>query len=255
MKINVLKISIKILICFFITIFLGMFINSSVENVMIKSEINSFIKKGIYQEELSTKYEKYYKVSRETWMPDIESFTVINNKKYYGSSGDIILGLESAIEDVPIISPFITYNFGGHSSSVCYDYNENGVYTDSTYHIEASTVYDEGVVVTKGDFWNDMSYRDEVIGVRVNTSEQNKKEAFNYMISKLGLDYNMSFIFNTKNSFYCTDLISRAYHSVGIDLNYDGFYTSVQDIICSRKTYIFFYKIVKENISYYYYLD
>ncbi len=255
MRKKIFKISIKCLLLLFITIIIGMFINSSIENIMIQTELSKFISKGVYQEDISTNYEKYYKVSRETWMPDIPSFTIKNNKRYYGSSGDIIVGLESALEDVPVISEFITYNFGGHASSVCYDHYSNGVYADNTYHIEASTVYEEGVVIEKGDFWKNPNYRDEVFGLRVKTSEEKKQQAFDYMISKLGCDYNTSFIFNTKNKFYCTDLISRAYHSVGIDLNYDGFYSSVLDLMASDNTYLFFYKIVKNNVSYFYYLE
>ncbi|MGM9971636.1 MAG: YiiX/YebB-like N1pC/P60 family cysteine hydrolase [Anaeroplasmataceae bacterium] len=254
MKRKVFIISIKVLIILLFSLIYGIFINSTVENIMIQTEIASFIKKGVYQEDISTRTEKYYKVSRETWMPDIPSFTEYNGRKYYGSSGDILLGLEASAAGIPIISEFITYNFGGHASSVCYDYNENGLYLDNSFHIESSTVYDVGVVAVKGDFWNYASYRTEVIGVRVKTSEEKKKEAFNYMVSKLGSLYNSSFIFNTKDRYYCTDLISRAYETVGIDLNYDGFYTSVLDLIASQKTYIFFYKIIRNGISYFYYL-
>lgn len=249
-----LKIIRKILIILIFSLIIGISINSTVENIIISKQILDFKKKGVFQENISTSTEKYYLVSRETWMPDIPAFYENNGRKYYGSSGDLLLGLKSAIEGIPVVEEFITYNFGGHAASVCYEYYGDKINYEPNQVIESSTVYEEGVVVVNGEYWKDNNYRDQVIGVRLKVSEEKKKKAFEYMVSKVGLDYNNLFIFNTKNSFYCTDLISRAYETVGIDLNYDGFYTSVQDLIASDETYIFFYKEYKKGIEYYYYL-
>lgn len=249
------KYIIKCLILLILSLILGIFINSTVENVSIQVEISKFTKKGIYQEEISTDDMKFYKVSRETWQPDIPSFTIYNNKMYYGNSGDIIVGLESAIKGYPIISDTITYFIGGHASLVCYEYELNGIKLDNTYNIEASLVESSNVKFVRGDFWNDPNYRTEVIGLRVKASEEKKKEAFLNAVNCLGKKYNDTYIFNTKNRYYCSDLISRCYEKVGIELNYDGFYTSIQDLIFNKNVYITFYKKIKNGISYIYYLE
>ena len=67
-----------------------------------------------------------------------------------------------------------------------------------------------------------------------------------------GDPYNYTFVFNTKNAHYCTDILSKAYAVVDKDLNEDHFITTAQDIIISEDTFIFVYKeenktIVDEN--------
>ena len=232
---------------------LGIIIDSSIENIIIDKKISEFKNKGILDEELSSSTEKYYKVSRETWMIEKSSYFIKNKQMYYGNSGDIILSLESTLNEFPIAYDLTSFMFGGHCSFVCYSGIYNNLYVDNTYHIE-STVGD-GVCFSKGDFWNDNKYRSEVIGLRLKIDDDKIKSVFEEMTKQLDKKYNNTFIFNTKNTYYCSDLITRSFEKFGYDINYDGFYSSIQDIICSDLTYISFYKKYSKGITYYYYLE
>ena len=247
-----IKIILFILITSLTSIFIGMTLNSIVETTKISIEIDNFMKKGEYQESLSTVTNKYYKVPRETWMADIDSYVVINNRVTYGNSGDIIIRMKSQAGNLQITKDLVSYYFGGHAASVCYTETYKGASYSNNYCIESH--YSAGVQKTYSGYWDNDNYKDEFLCLRVKASEEKKRKAFHYMADQIGKKYNHSYIFGTKNKYYCSDLISRAWQTAGIDLNYDGFYCSIQDIICSSKTYISFYKLEKNGIDYYYYL-
>ena len=60
---------------------------------------------------------------------------------------------------------------------------------------------------------------------------------------------------DTVNKSYCTDVISKSYRKVGINLNKDGFITTNLDILCSGDLYISYYHYYKDDVKYIYYLD
>ena len=61
-------------------------------------------------------------------------------------------------------------------------------------------------------YWNDEDKPfSEVIGLRVKCSDEERKIALSYASSILGDLYNYSFLFNTVDKSYCSDLISKAY--------------------------------------------
>lgn len=249
MKLKILK---KIILTILISFSFWSLTSTIIENVNIKKQITEFKKKGVYSNELSDSENKVYKVSRETWQ---------ENKEYstdgrIGSSGDIIVGLESALKGYPIITDFITFFFGGHASLCAYDYDDYQTSISDTDAFEADG-FVPGDTYTPGDryFWNDVDYRDEVIGLRVKTTEEKRKTAFSKAVENSKDPYNKKFIFDTKTSHYCTDFISKAYDYAGVNLNYDGFACTVQDLIYSDDTYIFFYKKNVKGINYIYYLD
>lgn len=245
------KIILRVLLVFLGALIFGMIINSTVENIIIKNDITEFKNKGVLDTKKSTSTIKYYKVSRETWMSKKSSYIEINGDiSYYGNSGDIVVGLESAIKGYPIITDAITFLFGGHASFVCYSDNINGV--DNTFHIE-STVND-GVSFCKGSFWNDITYRSEVIVLRLKLDDDIIKSVYDEMTKLIGKKYNNLYILNTKNRYYCTDFITRSFEKFGYSLNYDGFWASVEDIMVSKLTYISFYKCYNNGITSYYYI-
>ncbi len=229
-----------------------MIVNCSIENIKITALTTEFMKKGVYQSEMSDSKNKYYKVPRETWMSTDDSYVIKNGRMTYGNSGDILLTTHSYAEDSAFLNDVISIFFGGHCSSVCYDEAYKGKRYSNNYSIE-SHYYDNVQYVYSG-FWDDENKKRDVMALRVKASDEKKKEAFHNIADCIGKKYNKTFIFNTKDRYYCTDLISRAWEKVGIDLNYDGFYCSVQDIVCSDETYISFYKVCKKDVNYYYYL-
>jgi len=80
-----------------------------------------------------------------------------------------------------------------------------------------------------------------IVGLRVkNTTEEQRNQTVAYAEAQIGKPYNFSFIFNRNNSYYCTDLVSRAFSSAGINVNYDYFATTGNDLISSREVYVIF---------------
>lgn len=252
MKKRIIKIILKIVIIILSSTIIGMTINSSVENIKIGSAVKKFVEDGVYQESLSDSKNKYYKVSRETYGGG-RSYTVKNGYITYGGPGDIVVGLKVNAFNIPGLKELVEFYFGGHAASNCYDETYNGTFYKSNFTIESKP--SGGVDCVSSIFWNDTSYQTEVIALRVKTTEEKRREAFHYMANQIGKKYNYSFVFNRNKTFYCSDIVSRAYARVGHNLNYDGFYVSIQDLICSPDTYISFYKKTSKGINYYYYIE
>ena len=74
------------------------------------------------------------------------------------------------------------------------------------------------------------------------------------LYGQLGDPYNISFLFDTKNKTYCSDLITKVFSSVGIDTNKDGYFTTIYDIITTEELYITYYHYYKDGIKYIYYV-
>lgn len=247
-----LKIILFILITILSSIFIGITLSSIVENIYLSVEIEQFMDKGVLQEDISDSSTKYYKVSRETWMSDDDVFVETDGRVTYGNSGDIICTLDSYAGNYQITHDLVEFYFGGHAASVCYTETYNNASYTNNYCIESH--YNNGVQKAYSGYWTREYARDQIIVLRVKATDDEKREAFHNLCDCIGKKYNHKYIFDTKNSYYCSDLISRAWQKVGIDLNYDGFYCSIQDMICSDKTYISMYKIYKDNVAYIYYL-
>lgn len=224
-----------------ILMFVSLLISTSIENLSIRYEIKQFISQGVYQEDISTKSIKFYAVYDE----DIkqESFTIEDEQIRPGSTGDIIIGLASPLENT-IFDPFITFFIGGHSA-LCSDmYHDKNLHISNKDCIEATgTINYENSTAISCDriYWMDEFYRKEVIGLRVKCSDSEKEKALNYAISYINDPYNDLFIFNTNTKKYCTDLISQAYKKVGVNLNKDGGAVTVLDLAFSSETSITYY--------------
>ncbi len=253
------KIRLRFIRTIILAFFLWALISSCVENVEVSVEISNFTKKGVLNEEISTKTTKYYEVKAQEWQDNQTSYEKIGSKVYYGSPGDILVGIPSTFKGVPFVYEFITFFFGGHAALCAFpyeDYENKVLLTDS---IEISGLSSDPInnLVSEQDraFWSNSNWRSEIICLRVNATYEEKQMAFNQAVSNFGDPYNYSFIFNTTNTSYCSDIISKAYLGAGINLNNDKFATTIQDLIVSNKTYISLYKTVdSDNITHIYYL-
>lgn len=240
-----------------IAFFLFVVTQASYENIDIKIELKEFMSRGVYDESESTATVKYYKVENNV---DEESYTYYEGYSYAGAPGDIIVGLRSPFPNYPIVDPLVTFLFGGHAAFCCYPYDDYANTIDYSECLETLGMngdYSLDCVSTEiRDYWDDADYRDNYIGLKVKATEEQKKEAFNYVVSSLGDHYNYTFIFNQKDTYYCTDLISRSYEKVGINLNHDLLGSTVHDLIVSSNTYISIYNYIDKNgIRHIYYLD
>lgn len=103
----------------------------------------------------------------------------------------------------------------------------------------------QNYVTQKANNWfGDHTKRYSFIGLKINASEQERANACQNVIDCIGNGYNYSFILPIKNTYYCSDLISKAFkNALNSDiLNLDGGITSVQDIITSSYSSISIYK-------------
>lgn len=236
------------------------FTNGIIENIYMTMSINEFKQMAVYEYEEVRDGQTYiyYKVSRETYIDKgwecYERPTIYHDN--IGSNGDILLTKESPFEGIPVIHEFITFFFGGHAAIGLGDRNGDDFDFEAKNIIHTLGNGDDNCARVDVNDWLIEERRAETIGVRVKgaTKEETNQFICN-TLDKLGTPYNYLFIFNTKNTYYCTDIISRSYQEVNkkIKIN-DWFYTSVNDIVNSNDTYISFYKYMDGKTTYIYYL-
>ncbi len=234
--------TIEMLFSLVFLIFTIMFIVASIHNIKMTEEIKNFINSAKFEEQVDDTF--YYVV--DTDKIDTPSIQKTNRNPYLGDTGDIFLMPQSRMEYFPFFAEFVSFLFGGHA----------GVITNQGNRLVEAMggSSSEGYVY---DFSTDL-YTEErtVVGMRVRASVEERKQAAINAISLVGKTYNYLFIFNTKNSYYCTDLCSRVYgKEFGMNFNIDtnGFHVSLQDLFRSNDTYITFvkYKIGDQTHIYY----
>lgn len=216
-------------------------INGIIENKTVDQMIDNFKSRGQLDHIDKTNRKEYYKIKKDPWMKAIPAFS--NNGKSVGQPGDILVSRISPFDNV--FGKLTGYFFGGHAATISHTGN-------SIYEI-AGTVKEDYV---KETFTNWSDSRDSFLGLRVNTSRENKIKFLDNIKNKFGEPYNYTFIFNTIKSHYCTDLLSKSYREVdkSLDLN-DGFITSINDLILSKNTYIFYYQENVNRLTKIYYLE
>src|SRR5574344_1336507 len=90
---------------------------------------------------------------------------------------------------------------GGHASVISSDYKKT---------VEASGTSDKDYVLENENGW--MYTKNPIIGLRVyNATMEDYKAAYQKSLGYLGDKYNYSFLFNTEEKHYCTDLIMKAW--------------------------------------------
>lgn len=213
--------------------------------------VEQFKLKAEYQEDISTDDLKFYRIESDE---EIKAFRKKNNKIYPGFHGDILVSTEATLIN-PLISSFISFYAGGHAA-VCIDYSTS-VTVNENMTIEASGVNgDDTAQLFDKNYWVYPNVFNEVIGLRMDMSNDERNSFVDNATKFLGYPYNYSFIFNTKNSIYCSDLVSRSAKPLGFNLNKDNGTTTIYDLIVSKDTYIFYYHYFdNEGVKHIYYLD
>ncbi len=249
------------------------------ETIEIRKEINSFIKKGEFQEDISIEGEiEFYKVSRETYYSQEFARTPFFNDDLErpGSEGDLFVTREAPIPHLPGFYEFMTFYFGGHAAYVGPD--------NELYETYGFPDYDENIlkVIFKGgrdthvdiadNYFLEKSYRNEFdpnyekyngyyrnewFGLRlkgITQDEIDQTTAFMNHLVDVKAQYNHLYIFNTKYKYYCTDMMSRAFAIITnsnnkskYNLNRDGVAVTVNDLILSKDTYIAYYVYTDRN--------
>ena len=251
MKFKISKIVLFCLEIFFslvVLIISIMFTIASIHNINMTEKIKEFIDSCEFEFESNGTY--YYCLESDTIDEDTITLNKINDNLYgspvLGMPGDIFLMPQSRMEYFPFFSEFVSYLFGGHAGVVVENnkiVEAMGGSSDLSYiYLEPTDLYIE---------------ERTVVGIRVDATSEERKQAVSNAMSLVGKNYNYWFIFNTKNSYYCTDLCSRIYGSqFGMNYNIDtnGFHVSLQDLFRSKDTNITFIKYIKDGKTYIYYL-
>ncbi len=222
-------------------------VDAVIENVKSDSKITEFIKKGQYEKTINNIHYYTVDIDRELSSPSIE---IIRNRPVSTTKGDIYVSQESLLDVLPFVAEFITFYFGGHA----------GLILDQDYVIETTGMEsdpEDNVVIKGGNSVLYPFFDRSTVGLRVDTSQENIDKAMDYALDKVGSKYNYSFIFNRKNTFYCTDLVARAYSSEagvnGINLDKDGIAVSCNDIITSNDVFITYFNYYIGNEQHIYY--
>lgn len=262
---KILKIAFNTL-AILVGLFLIFTINGYYEQSKINKKIEAFKSRGVFVLEDSEKYTTYYKVTKEYDYEESSKSNYDMSSRIVGDKADIIITDRNPMRDEPLLRAPIGYLaknfFVGHAT---FSINDGGtrihevignggpgfnVVSEGTNHW-MSTEFSRGQ--------NSVSPR--ILGIRIKeiTVEQEDK-MIEYTTAQLGKGYNYTFIFNRKNTYYCTDLISRAAKHAGVNINYDFLATTGNDMIISKNVYLFFYREteIKEDGSkwfHVYYLD
>lgn len=259
------------------------------EHIAINREIRQFVQKGVLDEVNSTDTIKYYKVSRETYYPNelIRDPFYTGDYLKPGDAGDIFVTQRSPLVAYPGVDQFVTFFFGGHAAVID---DSNTIF--ETIGIPNSDEKLLDVILNGGrdthvkggirNYWldpthraednNDPSYRafgtyyrNDWIGLRIKGITQAEIDESLAYLSKLEQEeaqYNFLFVLNTKNKYYCTDMVSRAYESIQTesgkqkyDLNRDAIAVTVNDLVLSKDTYISYYVTTDKNdVKHVYYI-
>lgn len=225
-----------------------------VKNVHKVILVEDFKKNAVLQEDISTASVKYYKIASNE---EYATFTKSGNLVYPGNESDILVTTEALVGS-EVIRGTVSFLVGGHAAYVNENYGDYKLsYIDKgTTTIEA-TGLNEGEnlsAIFNSNYWiNDSVYK-EVIGLRVKMTDEQRHEVNSVASSLVGDPYNYSFVFDTVNKSYCSDIMYKAYRKVGINLNKDGFATTIFDLISSSDCYISYYHVFKDGVKYIYYL-
>ena len=224
------------------------------KNIYSEILINQFKSQGVYQPDLSTDKVKIYHIESDETEPTI---IMKGNKITPGNAGDILISLELKLDN-ELIGGVVSFFAGGHAGIVLGDYVDKQGSANNDFLLESTGFGDQtDSFVFNKNYWYDdrITPFDEVIALRVKTTEEERSKVIAKAMALVGEPYNYSFFFNTKEASYCTDIVGKAYSEIGVDLNKDTLTTSVYDLLISGETYISYYYYMDNNgVKHFYYL-
>ena len=236
-----------------IFVVLGATTTACVHNTEKIVYVEQFKQKGVYQEDISTDNIKYYLVESDE---ERLGYIPNGNDCYPGNIGDILVSTQAHLIN-PFISDLISFFAGGHAALCVKNYRDYELHTDQYTTVEATGLNpgDNPTEIIDRNYWSGQSNFTEVIGLRVKMTEEERNIVISDAISQVGDHYNFSFIFDTTNKKYCSDIVSNSFKRIGKNLNKDEFATTIYDLIVSSDTYISYYHYFDNNgVKHIYYL-
>ena len=228
-----------------------------VKNVQKVVLVENFKKNCVYQEELSSDNIRYYKKeSNET----LETLVMLPNGDCIpGNELDVVVSTKATLIN-DFVSSAVTFFVGGHASIVCreyYDYYLDRYIMDNYNTIEATELYQghNDVSVFDRFYWTYKEPFDEVSALRIKMTEKERDIITSYSASLIDDPYNTTFLFDTTNKSYCSDIVSKTFNKINKNLNKDGFVTTIYDLLVSSDCYISYYHYFdSNNVKHVYYL-
>ena len=230
-----------VLICLEVAVLfvvVGALTTAITKNIYADILIEQFKSKGVLDEKSSSAMVKVYKIPSEEELSCAQN----NGVEYYpGNEGDILITLQSEL-DIPFIHDFVSFFAGGHAGLVLGDYKDELDSVNNMSTVESSGLNEDLNLADSSSktYWT--MYQHPVIGLRVKMTEEERKMVVARGMALIGDPYNYSFLFDVNNKAYCSDLVGKAFSSIGVNLNKDGFTTSVYDLLVSSETYICYYQ-------------
>ena len=231
-----------------------------VKNIEKIALVEQFKSRGVLVEDKSDSNTKFYKIASNEKRP---TYTPVGSAIYPGTKGDILVTTQAVVgTGLPFIGDFLNgfvgFYAGGHAALSTMDYRDSDISLTPKTSIEATGMRsgdNPATIFDRGYAWAYQAPYTEVIGLRVKMNEEEIDEVVSKTSSLIDDPYNFSFIFNTRNTSYCTDIISKGFSNKA-HLNKDGFATTIYDLICTSDTYISYYHYYDSNgVKHIYYLD
>lgn len=232
-----------IVLCFLsiAVIFLG---NGIVEKRIVNQKINEFKSRGTLVATVDTT--SYYIVKKVHDYED-NSRHIMNdlNDKKPGAKADIFVTSRNPIAASKFVGFVSRLTWIGHSALVIDDQGQE------TIEITGNESGDDNTVRIWDNTWaieeSPYNLTPQIALLRIkNTTPEQRNKVVEYAHSKIGYHYNYTFLFNRANSFYCSDLVSRATRHAGINVNYDHLVATGSDMLTSDLTYIIYLKETTE---------
>lgn len=255
-----------ITLLFVLFIWLGLFVaNGFLERGAVNTILNEFKERGTYVKTCNIQGQTVdiYKVSVKYDYEDAKTFIFDDSelgKHYIGSTTDIILTTRNPLRmyDAAIVRDVADiaarYFYIGHATiNVAEDGSEVVECVGNVPGGNGVRRVEQSWIDTEVRYGNDAQ---KIVGLRLkNVSDEQKERICTYVTGLIGKEYNYFLPFYVRNKYYCTDLISRTLIKEKININYDNFYTTGNDIIISDVTYpIFLCERIEEGHFEIYYL-
>ena len=234
----------------FVLILAFMFTDGIIKAIIASNRVKSFIRECEYERQVGSDT-LLYSVDKgygKDFTIKVEGVVIT-----LGNDGDYFTVPYNKAFDFSLVDGALTLLVGGHAGITGYLYG-----TPVLVEAMGGTFDEDYVDINSGN--NCDIYKPEkrsVIGFRINGTEEEREQAFQYALTLKGKGYNYIMPITRKDKYYCADLVSRVFKKeAGIHyvLNDNPLYVSTQSLSSSNNSSIIFFKYIdSEGMIHVYY--
>lgn len=234
-----------IFLVFWGTLLIAFSLNGIIENKILRNQVDEFISRGELVQ--SSANIRYYEVKKAHDYEDITRHIFTSGR--IGSTGDMVITNRNPMRDIEILEPIAKLLWIGHSALIVTPFGEK------ILEVVGNDSLDENIVQINNNNFGFVT-GGEVVGLRVKDTTPEQRDLVVTEGEKLlGLEYNFLFVVSHPSRYYCSDLISRLWSQAGVNINYDHWVTTGNDMIVSPETYLIYYSYVDSSgVKHIYYL-